>query len=142
MGLVVIGAPIVGFGVARRRKHFGGRDEMRRFFDALRAQQLPTLDSPDEVVRWNRLIISERNNRRGEFVTGWLNLAVGVLIVLVIVLNALKGLPFEFSWLFFATIWFVGFAKAHLTARRALESLTALADQGTTRGYGYSLPAH
>ncbi|MFE3192301.1 hypothetical protein ACFXHA_25050 [Nocardia sp. NPDC059240] len=139
--LIVILTTIVGLAIAHARKRFGGRHEMRRFYDAVRVRQLPSLGSPEEVVRWNQLIVSERSRRSVDSATAWVQLAIGVLLLFVVALNTLKGLGFDFAGLPLAATMFIGFISTRWANPRALASLAAMAEQGTERGYGYSLPA-
>ncbi|MGW4247343.1 hypothetical protein [Nocardia sp. NPDC004722] len=140
--MVLISLPIFAFSIASARKRYGGRHEMRRFYEAVRTRQLPILTSPEEVVRWNQLIIRERESRRGAFAATWIQLAVGVLLLVILAVNTLSGLSPDFASPMLAAIMIGGFISTRTANPRALASLAAMAEQGTDRGYGYSLPAH
>ncbi|MEC3952345.1 hypothetical protein VMT65_04785 [Nocardia sp. CDC153] len=139
--LCVVSMVVVGFGQASARKRFGGRDQMRRFDDAVRTRQLPTLTTPDEIVQWNQWIVYERSRRQGDRNTAWIWLASAGVIVFGIAVPAFKGIySGDLGMAFVALVYLINFAWTRISTPRVLTSLTALAHQGTTRGYGHSLP--
>ncbi|MEC3916486.1 hypothetical protein [Nocardia sp. CDC160] len=142
--LCVISMAAVGFGQASIRKRFGGRDQMRRFDTAVRTSQLPTLTSPDEIVQWNQWIVHERNRRQGDRNVAWIWLAASaVVIVLGIAIPALKGIYSGDLGMALIILTYLGnFAWTRISTPRVLAALAALSTQGTTRGYGHSLPTN
>ncbi|GAB2507745.1 hypothetical protein [Nocardia heshunensis] len=140
---IVILTPIFAFVAARNRKRSGGRHEMRRFHDAVRSRQLPTLDSPDEVIRWNQLIVRDRENRRGQRVSAWMMLALGSVYLVLALINAVSG-PHDHGLILpvSGAIAVAVSARFLLVNPGKMAALSTLAEQGTGRGYGYSLPAH
>ncbi|WP_157514200.1 hypothetical protein [Nocardia concava] len=135
-----IATPIIGYCVERWRRRFGGRHEMRRFYEALHAGELPTLTSADEIVRWNQMIVNERKDRQVRRSLAWPMLGLGALYLTITAWHALIGTYTD--GLAFPAYGVLMIAAFTWTLRVHPRILAALAEQGTERGYGRSLPGH
>ncbi|GAB0108679.1 hypothetical protein JMUB6875_77150 [Nocardia sp. JMUB6875] len=129
--------PLIAYAVQRTRRRFGGRHEMRRFHEALRAGELPTLTSADEIVRWNQMIVHERKDRQERRVLAWMLLPLGALYLVISVWHALIGRYTEgLAFPAYGVLMIAVFAWTLRANPRILAALTTLAEQGTERGYG------
>lgn len=120
------------------RHRYGGRTNMRRFFDALRTHQLPVLANPNEARWWHRTIVDERVRRRRDLARAWLYLA-GAAVFLVYVLFAI--VPPASTWpaiipAFVVAEFIALYFRVRTANPRILTALDEIARQGAQRGYG------
>ncbi|WP_040860744.1 hypothetical protein [Nocardia niigatensis] len=144
--LAAISTPTFPIAIATERRRYGGREQMREFYDVIRARQLPVLTSADEAIRWNRLIIDERTNRRSGLALSWVIVGVASFVLGLPVLFGLAdgGKGYEgsgFGMLVAGILAIAAFAWLRFANPRVLAALDVLAQQGTERGYGSLLTA-